>query len=167
MRLTPAAMLLSDEILNRPISPVRRTCVPPHGSSLLKSGIDYDANIRAVFFAEQRHCAGGNCLVERHHVGGDCGVAQNLIVHDALDLGDFGRIDGSVMAEIEAQARRLHNATCLLNVRAEYLAKRGVQQMRRRVIALGGEACSLTATSARSSASGRRSPREVRESCAL
>ncbi|CFU02720.1 Uncharacterised protein [Bordetella pertussis] len=32
MRRTPAATPPSDTTLNRPMSPVRRTCVPPHSS---------------------------------------------------------------------------------------------------------------------------------------
>ena len=39
------------------------------------------------------------------------------------------------MREVEAQPRGLHDAAGLLHMRAEHVAQRGVQQMRRRVIA--------------------------------
>jgi hypothetical protein len=109
-----------------------------------------DADVVAVLFAEQRHGAGGDGLVERHHVGGDFGVAEDLLVDEALDFGDFGGIDRGVVAEIETQARGFDDAAGLLDVRPEDLAERGVQQVRRGVVALGGEALG-TATSARSS----------------
>ena len=46
------------------MSPVRRTCVPPH-SSWLKPGHGDHAHLLAVLFAEQRHGAGGERLIER------------------------------------------------------------------------------------------------------
>ena len=100
----------------------------------------HDADVGAVFFAEQRHGAGGNGLIESHHVGGDFGVAKNLFVHETLDFGDLGGIDRGVVAEIETKTRRFDDAAGLFDMRAENLAQRGMQQVRRGVIALGGEA---------------------------
>ena len=50
-----------------------------------------------------------------------------------------GVIHRGVVREIEAQPRRLDHAARLLDVRAQHLAQRGVQQMRGGVIAHGGE----------------------------
>ena len=58
----PEATELSPTILNRPISPVRRTCVPPHSSTengspvvvALVAAHRDDAHLVAVFLAEQR-----------------------------------------------------------------------------------------------------------------
>ena len=43
------------------------------------------------------------------------------------------------MREIEAKARRIDDAAGLLDVRPQHLPKRGVEQMRGRVVAHGGE----------------------------
>ena len=48
MRRTPAATPLSAAIAKRPISPVARTCVPPH-SSVLKPGIDTTRTVSPYF----------------------------------------------------------------------------------------------------------------------
>ncbi len=68
------------------------------------------------------------------------GVAANLLVDDALDpllLVDGDRLE---MDEIESQAIRRDERSRLLDVTAEHLAKRRVQQMRRGVIAPRGVA---------------------------
>ena len=60
----------------RPMSPVRRTCVPPHSStdqpSVLPRAFAHrdDAHLVAVFLAEQRARAGRARLVERHQPRG-------------------------------------------------------------------------------------------------
>jgi hypothetical protein len=125
--------------LKTPISPVRWTCVPPQ-SSLLKSGHGDHAHLVAVFFAEQSHCAGGDGLFERQHLGFDAAVAQDLFVHQPLHFLDFRLVHGGIVREIETQARRLHHAARLLDMRAQHLPQRGVQQVRGGVIAHGGEA---------------------------
>ena len=48
MRRTPAATPLSEAIANRPMSPVARTCVPPH-SSVLKPGTDTTRTVSPYF----------------------------------------------------------------------------------------------------------------------
>ena len=102
---------------------------------LAETGHGDHAHLLAVFFAEQRHGAGGDGLIERHDVGVDLGVAEDLLVHEPLDFFDFGAVHGGVVGEIEAQAAGLHHAAGLLDVRAQHLAQRGVQQMRGGVIA--------------------------------
>ena len=55
-------------ITKKPMSPVALTCVPPH-SSMLNPGIADDADLVAVFLAEQRHRAGGDRLLGRANLG--------------------------------------------------------------------------------------------------
>ncbi len=81
-----------------------------------------------------------NGLVERHDVGLHRGVLQDLLVHQALDFFDFGAIHGGVVGEIEAQPAGFHHAAGLLDVRAEHLAQRSVQQVRGGVVAPRGVA---------------------------
>ena len=66
------------------------------------------------------------------------GVAANLLVDDALDPFLFVDGDGLEMDEIEPQAIRRHERPRLLDVTAQHLAKRRVQQMRRRMVAPRG-----------------------------
>ena len=68
------------------------------------------------------------------------GVPQDLLVHQALDFFDLGAVHGGVVREIEAQAAGLHHAARLLDVRAQHLAQRGVQQVRGGVVAPRGVA---------------------------
>src|SRR5450432_4491396 len=60
-----------------------------------------DAHLVAVLLAEQSHGAGGDGFIDGQNIGRDAGVGQYLFVHDALDLADFGGIDGGIMREIE------------------------------------------------------------------
>ena len=71
-----------------------------------EAGHGNHANLFAVLFAEQRHGAGGDGLVERHDLGLDPGVAQDLLVHEPLHFLDFGAVHGGVVGEVEAQAAR-------------------------------------------------------------
>ncbi len=121
------------------MSPVRWTCVPPH-SSLLKPRDGDDANAIAVFFAEQRHGAGVERLIEIHDVGVDFDVFQNLFVHELLNFGQLFGIGVGVMRKVETQPIGIDNAAGLLDVRAEHFAQRGVQQVRGGVVAHGGVA---------------------------
>ena len=107
---------------------------------LAETGDVDDAHLVAVLFAEQRHGAGPDGLIERHDRGFDRGVAQDLLVDQALDFFDLGLVERGVMREVEAQPRRLDHAAGLLDVRAQHLAQRGVEQVRGGVVAHGGEA---------------------------
>ena len=139
MRRTPAAMLLSDDDLEE-ADIAGAADVGAAAEFLAEIGNHDHANIGSVFLAEERHRAGGDGLIERHDVGGHFGVAKNLFVDEALDFGDFGGIDRGVVAEIETQARGFDYAAGLFDVRSEDLAERGVEEVRRGVVALGGEA---------------------------
>ena len=61
--------------------------------------------------------------------------ARICFVDQPLDLLQLLAVDRGVVREVEAQTRGLDDAAGLLHMRAEDLAQRGVQQVRRRVIA--------------------------------
>ena len=141
MRRTPAATPLSPRTVIRPMSPVRRTWVPPHSStdqpSALPVGVAHrhDAHLVAVFLAEQRARAGLLGVVERHQPRLDRRVLQHDVVGDVLDLrsiscgGDRLGVD-----EVEAQAVGRDQRALLRDVIAEHQAQRLVQQVRRRMV---------------------------------
>ena len=93
-----------------------------------------DANRVAVFFTEERHGAGCDRLLRRPHVRLDRRVAYDLLVDDPLDPLELFARDRLKVDEIEAQPVRGDERTFLRHVRAEHLAKRGVQQMRCSVV---------------------------------
>ena len=132
MRRTPAAMPLSDRILNRPMSPARPTCVPPH-SSVRKPELEH-ADAIAVLVAEERERAGRDGVVVRHDPNVGVVVERGSVVHERLDLPELLGADGLVVRKIEPQPIRRHERALLLNVLAEHRAQRRVQQMRGRVI---------------------------------
>ena len=144
MRRTPEATALSPVTEIRPISPVRRTWVPPHSSTDQPSAFcprsrgplahrDH-ADFVAVFFAEQRACAGFAGVVHPHQARGDLVILQHHVVGDVLDAGELFRRDRLRMHEVEAQAIRRDQRAALGDMIAEHLPQRLVQQMRRRVM---------------------------------
>ena len=68
------------------------------------------------------------------------GVAEHLAVDDGLDLFELFVGDLREVREVEAQASGIVQRAGLLDVRAQDLAERGVQQMRAGVVALDGVA---------------------------
>ena len=144
MRRTPEATALSPVTEISPISPVRRTWVPPHNSTDQPSAFwpccagllahrDH-ADLVAVFFAEQRARAGFAGVVDRHQPRRDLVIFQHHLVGDVLDAGEFFRRDRLRMHEVEAQPIRRHQRAALGDVIAEHLPQRLMQQMRRRVM---------------------------------
>ena len=116
------------------MSPVARTCVPPH-SSMLKPGIDTTRTRSPYFSPNSAIAPGRDRFLGRAHVGLHRRVAIDLLVDDALDLVELLARDRREVHEVEPQPIRRHERTRLLHVRAEDLAQRRVQQVRRRVIA--------------------------------
>jgi hypothetical protein len=114
-------------ILNRPMSPLRATWVPPHSSQ--------EAHFVAVLFAEQHHGAGLLRLLDRHHARAGRRVCDDFVIDDALDASDFFRRDRLRMGEVEAGLVGIDLRTLLLHVRAEHFAQRLVHQVRRRMVA--------------------------------
>ena len=149
MRRTPEATALSDTILKRPISPVRRTCVPPHSST--ENGraraVDLDvlahrddAHLVAVFLAEQRERAFAR---PRGRASSGASRTSAFSRMRALTSASIARMSSGVerarMAEIEAQPVGRHQRALLRHMLAEPAAQRLVQQMRHRMI--GAQAC--------------------------
>ena len=95
IRRTPAATPLSPTTEIRPISPVRRTWVPPHSSTdqpmRVAAALAHrdDAHLVAVFLAEQRARAGRDGVVDRHQPRGHRRVLQHDVVGDVLDPLDL------------------------------------------------------------------------------
>ena len=88
-----------------------------------------DTHLVAVFFAEQRHRAGGNRFVGSHQPRRDRRVGADLGIHFGFDRGDVVRRQCRGVREIEAQAIGGDQAAFLGDVIAEAMAQCGVEQM--------------------------------------
>ena len=144
MRRTPEATALSPTILNRPISPVRahmraaaqldRISVLGLGARLALAHAD-DADLVAVFLAEQRHRALGDRLVgassDASRPAEFCRIMALTRSSTARDLRWRHR---PRMGEIEAQPLGRDQRALLRHVRPKHLAQRLVQQMGGRVV---------------------------------
>ena len=119
--------------LDQPMSPVARTWVPPH-SSIELAGLEHPDDV-AVLVAEERDGAELHrprpWWSRRPHRR----VGEDLAVGDPLDLGDLVVGDRVVVAEVEAQPIRSDERAGLLDVLAEHLAQRVVQQVSAGVVA--------------------------------
>ena len=62
-------------------------------------------------------------------------VRPHLLVDPALHARDLVARDGTFVAEVEPEALVVHERAALLDVRAEHVAKRAVQEVGRRVVA--------------------------------
>jgi hypothetical protein len=100
----------------------------------------HDPDDVAVLLAEQRHGAQAPRLVERHRQRADRLVERDLGVDAVLHVPDVLVAQRGAVGEVEAQLVRADVRTGLAHVRAQALAQRGVQQVRGRVVALGGVA---------------------------
>ncbi len=134
-RRTPAATPASAVILNRPISPVRVTCVPPHSSTR-------GAQCRAR--ARRRRTSRRTASWRPGLLGfgdGQHAVTQVAALGSTSALTRFSTLRisssviGCVVAEVEAGLVRIDLRALLLHVVAEYFAQRLVQQVGRRVVA--------------------------------
>ena len=134
-RRTPAATPPSATILNRPMSPVRCTCVPPHSSRLEPMS---STRTSSPYFSPNSIIAPSFCAssigITRACVAR---VGQDLGVDDRLDLADLLVGHRRVVGEVEARALGVDQRALLLHVRAEHLAQRLVHQVRGAVVAHG------------------------------
>ena len=128
----------------RPMSPVRRTWVPPQSStdqpSVLPAPLAHrdDAHLVAVFLAEQRAGARGARVVDAPSAAWSTGeFCSTIVVGDVLDLLELLGGHRLGMREVEAQPVGRDQRALLRDVVAEHLAQRLVQQMRRRMVARG------------------------------
>ena len=115
------------------MSPVADTCVPPH-SSTLKPGT-LTTRTLSPCFRRREPWRQKRWLLCRTHVRCDRRVPDDLLVDDALDAIEFVAGDRLEVHEVESRAIGSDERAGLLDVRAQHLAKRGVQQMRGRMVA--------------------------------
>ena len=94
----------------------------------------HDANLVAVFLAEQRLRPQGACIVRRHDPGLDRAVLAHIAVHLGLDRRKLLGRDRMIVAEVEPQPVRRVQAAPLRDVIAKGPAQRLVQQVRCRVV---------------------------------
>ena len=116
------------------MSPVALTCVPPH-SSRLKPGTLTTRTLSPYFSPNSAIAPGLDRFLRRAHLGRHRRVAVDLRVDDPLDAVDLLARHRLKVHEVEAQPIGRDQRSRLLHVRAEHLAQRRVQQMRRRVVA--------------------------------
>src|ERR1700730_12788766 len=99
-------------------------------------GNGYHANVvLGIFVAEKSEGAGGQGLFQGSDVGFDGGVEANFLVYLLLDVAQFLWVDGSEMREIKTQALWRIEGAGLLDVRAESIAQRRIDEVRSAVIA--------------------------------
>ncbi len=140
IRRTPAETPLSPVMRSRPMSPVRRTWVPPQSSidqaGLLPSAspIETTRTSSPYFSPNKRHRTFGYGGFGRHQAGGDGAVLADAGVDLGLDRGEVVLGDGRRLRHVEAQAVGRVEAALLRHVVAEAAAQGLVQQMRRRVV---------------------------------
>ncbi len=118
------------------MSPVARTCVPPQ-SSMLKPGIE-TTRTRSPYFSPKSAiapCAIASS-VDLTSVG--TGVLRTICSLTMRSIAqELVARDGGDVHEVEPQAIGRHERARLLDVRAEHLAQRRMEQVRRGVIAAG------------------------------
>ena len=89
----------------------------------------------AVLLAKQRDGAGGLRLVDAHDAGDDGLRREDLGVDLALDSGELVGRHGLEVREVEAQPVGSNKGARLVHVLAQDLLQRGVQEVRRGVVA--------------------------------
>src|SRR5690606_28836706 len=96
------------------------------------------AHALAVFLTEQRHGTLGLGGLDVGFLDFHRGVATDLGVDHFFQLAQLLRLDRLEVAEVEAQALAVDQRALLLDVLAEDLAQRGMQQVGGRVVLRGG-----------------------------
>ncbi len=125
------------------MSPVRRTCVPPHSSTDQPMALPLPSPMATTrtsspYFspnsARAPDAIASSTAISRVVTGEFCSTMSLAISSTSLELG---RADRLGMREIEAQPVGRHQRALLRDVIAEHLAQRLVQQMRRRMVLRG------------------------------
>src|SRR5581483_3598018 len=98
------------------------------------NGDHADAGFR-VFVAKKGQGAGSQSVIERRDVRFDGGVVTDFVVHLLFDVAQCLGIDRSEVRKVETQAVRRVERASLLDVRAEDVTQRGVDEVRAGVIA--------------------------------
>ncbi len=139
MRRTLAALEVSERIRKGPISPVRRTWVPPQSSRewLAVPHLDHPHDV-AVLLPEERHRAEPPRLGEGRLQRVDGFVAGDPLIDAVLDVGQLLRREGAAVGEVEAQLVWTDVGACLAHVGAQALAQGRLKQVGRGVVGLRG-----------------------------
>src|SRR5690349_18315224 len=95
-----------------------------------------DANDIAILLVEQRHCAARDRFLIRLLLEHDRHRGPNAAIDLLFDRHELLGLERPVMREVESQAIRLDDRARLVNMRADDLSQRRMQQMRGRVIPL-------------------------------
>ena len=104
----------------------------------LARGTDVEhAHLVAVLFAEQRHGAALDCVVELHDARRSRLVPEDFGVNHRLDASDLLVGHRLVVRKVEARFPGVHERPLLLHVRPQHLAQRLVHQVSGRMIAHG------------------------------
>ena len=116
MRRTPEATALSPVTEIRPISPVRRTWVPPHNSTDQPSAfwpcsraclpIDTTRTSSPYFSPNSARAPASRASSTPSGARGDLVILKHHVVGNILDAGEFFRRDRLRMHEVEAQPIR-------------------------------------------------------------
>jgi hypothetical protein len=101
-----------------------------------EAGHRHDADAIAVLLAEERHRPGGDRFLGRR-TSVCTGVLREICSLTIRSIVESPRADGREVREVEAQPIGRDQRAGLLDVRAEHLPQRRVQQVRRGVIAPG------------------------------
>ena len=96
-----------------------------------------DADLVAIFLAEQRQRALGDGLVGAHQMGLDHGILKDDVVGEVLDGAKLGLGHRPGMRKVESEAPGLDQRALLRHVLAQHLAQRFVQEMGRGVVGAG------------------------------
>ena len=99
-----------------------------------------NTNLVAVFLTKQSHRTRSDRVVGRHQPRRDFSIVADVRVYLALDVGDLLGAQRARVREIEPEAIRRDKTALLRNMLAQPVAKRGVKQMRRRMIGADGVA---------------------------
>src|SRR6202171_1108338 len=96
---------------------------------------NYANVVLGIFVAEKSEGAGSQGVFQGSDVGFDGGVEANFFVYLLLDIAQFLRVNRREMSEIKTQALWRIEGAGLLDVRAESIAQRRVDEMRSAVVA--------------------------------
>ena len=96
-----------------------------------------DADLVAIFLAEQRQRALRDGLIRRHQMGLHRLVLQDHRVDEILDRDDLFVGHGFLMREVESEPARLDQRALLRHVRSQHFAERFVQEVGRGMVRAG------------------------------
>ena len=138
IRRTLAALEVSLETVNSPISAVERTCVPPHSSREKEPSPTSTIRTTSPYFSPNSAIAPSRRASSSVVVSARTGWLSRIQLVDlVLDVRELLGGERLAVREVEAQLVGPDVGAGLVHVAAEPLAQRGVQQVGGGVVALG------------------------------